>query len=60
MSTETWEEMHLNATDGILVQKSVKVDFQLFDKKDKELYIFYIDSSPREACASLMRKWTLI
>ena len=25
MSVETWEEMHLNATDGVLVQKSVKV-----------------------------------
>ena len=25
MSSATWEEMHLNATDGILVQKSVKV-----------------------------------
>ena len=25
MSSETWEEMHLNATDGVLVQKSVKV-----------------------------------
>ena len=25
MSPETWEEMHLNATDGVLVQKSVKV-----------------------------------
>lgn len=24
MSPETWEEMHLNATDGVLVQKSVK------------------------------------
>ena len=25
ISSDTWEEMHLNATDGVLVQKSVKV-----------------------------------
>ena len=25
LSPQTWEEMHLNPTDGILVQKSVKV-----------------------------------
>ena len=25
LSREAWEEMHLNPTDGVLVQKSIKV-----------------------------------
>ena len=30
LSREAWEEMHLNPTDGVLVQKSIKVIIEIF------------------------------
>ena len=55
MRAETWEEMHLNATDGVLVQKSVKViriNFKIHCLRHKSC----VDSSHKEASASLKKK----
>ena len=58
MRAETWEEMHLNATDGVLVQKSVKVilTFEINCQRHKTC----VDSSHKEASASLKKKLKII
>ena len=58
MSAETWEEMHLNATDGVLVQKSVKVIIT-FEKNCQRLSAS-VDSSHKGVSASLKRKLRII
>ena len=53
LSPQTWEEMHLNPTDGILVQKSVKVYRKYFHLR-KLLYNFILHFTTFKLYSSLI------